>query len=176
MASVDKFINSLKNVEPKKYVIFCLVLLAFFVTSFFLQSYKNSLKEEFEVISDSVEYVVDLKNNPHKLNFIKNHSFSGKKQNFKDFISTISNKLYSKINSFSEKDNEYAQGIHKKTIKIDLLFLHDSFVFQLIDQIKKFSPGFVYIKSFSITKIENVSKKEYPFIVEIICEQFYVQN
>lgn len=152
--------------------IYTLSILAMLVISVFVSLYKYKAFATCEQLEVEMMPVLSLATNNEKLNFLKKHKFSGQNSDIKNFMRTVAKQTYSKI-SLIEKISEKKIGkINVTKFKITGLFWHDMFIFDFLDKIQNFSPGFLNIDNVEIDKITKTMGQKPTLKLELVCEIF----
>ena len=162
----------LTSIEPKKIIAFIFLFIILFVTSNNVESRKDEKNIELLNLQQKVNFVKDLLSNKEKLDFISHHLFHGKSNDFIEFIRNFSDEKHINIINISCLEKKNLNNLENLKIKIDGFYWHDSAIFDLIDKIRSFSPGFVKIESIEIHKIAKISTVKPSIKAEIICEIF----
>ena len=147
-------------------------ILAMIGLSLFASMYKSKTFAKCEQIEVELKPLMSIATNHEKLDFIKNHKFSGQNSDIRNFLRTIAKKNYAKI-SLIEKISEKRIGkINVTRLKVTGLFWHDIFIFEFLEKIQSFAPGFLNIDAIEIDKItKNIGQK--PILkLEMVCEIF----
>jgi hypothetical protein len=166
--------NFLIFVFRKNYICYLLLLFSF-VFSILSNLIKDTIDKktvEYDSLQKTLNVINDLNKNPEKANFILDHLFIGKANNFEDFINKAASNNNGKIISCINIETSLDAGLKKETMIIVGIFWHDAFVFDFLDEITKFNPGFINISKIEIEKIGEVSLDKPVIKVLIKCKIF----
>jgi len=156
----------LKN---KRYLVPVLVMLTI---SSLVSEYKERIFEDCEEAEAKAKPVIDLVSNAEKMKFIQKHKFNGTRINFTDFVAELSHKTYSKVTSIEPVSESKIGNVKVNEIRITGLFWHDSFIFDFIENIQNFSPGFLSIVSVDIDKFSKQISQKPIMKLEVVCRVF----
>ena len=158
--------SSLRN---KRYLILVLMMLTI---SFLVSGYKERICEDCEEAEARAKPIIDLVSNAEKIKFIQKHKFNGKGEGFREFVAKLSYKTYSKIISIDPVSESKIGNVRVNEIKITGLFWHDSFIFDFLDNLQNFSPGFLSIVSIDIDKFSKQISQKPTMKLEVVCKVF----
>ena len=157
-------------VEKNK--MYTLSILAMIGLSLFASLYKSKTFAKCEQIEVEMKPLMSIVTNHEKLDFIKNHKFGGQNSDIRNFLRTIAKKNYAKI-SLIEKISEKRIGkINVTRLKVTGLFWHDIFIFEFLEKIQSFAPGFLNIDAIEIDKIAKKIGQKPILKLEMVCEIF----
>ena len=107
------------------------------------------------------------------MKFISNHKFNGDKIDFNEFINNLAAKTYANISSIEILEESKISDVIVKQFKITGLFWHDIFIFDFIEKLQDFSPGFLNILSIDINKFSNQISSQKPIMkLEVVCKVY----
>ncbi|MBQ9440879.1 MAG: hypothetical protein IJU54_00520, partial [Alphaproteobacteria bacterium] len=147
--NINDLINS--NKELVKYLLIIFILA---MANIILTNIKDN--NELELIEINNKYNILKKLNEDK--FISKHSFKEDKNNTNNFINYIKEYLknnHGEVISIKNIENKNIESIKVKIIEFLLTFPHDKFIFELLERIQNYSPGFVRITDIYIEKDEK---------------------
>ena len=153
----------------KIYLIPILVMLPF---SIFSTVYKNQQFEEYEQTAERLRPALNLLSQQEKISFIKAHKFYGKNIDFNNFIYKIIRKTYSKMPSIRLINRSKIGCVDVFQTKVMALFWHDYFVFDFLEKLRTFTPGFLNIISVNIAKLSKRLSQSPTIKLEVICKVF----
>ena len=171
-----------------KYIIFVLLILFLIVLNYNLNIYKNTLQLKYYHLDNQVNWAQKL--TKEEINFIKQHKFQNNynSKQFIEFINLHIKKLFgtiknikvikdssindNSINNNSINDENPINNIKIKSLEINLRFWHDKFIFDFLNIISKYNPGFSRITNVQIKKSGNFLK-EPGLKVKILCDLYY---
>ncbi len=166
-------IDFYKNKEfVKRYKGYYLPIITMIFISIFISNYKNMKLEECIAIEAETYPIKKLESNKAKLEFISKHKFSGSSKDFENFIKELGQKNYAKIKQVNKLEDSVNGKIKITKFEIKGFFWHDSFIFNFIDEIQDFSPGFLKILSIDIDKFSKIITEKPIMKVEILCKIF----
>ncbi len=147
-------------------------ILAMIIVSLSSSFYRSKEFARCEQTEMEMKPIISIATNNEKLSFIRNHKFAGQNSDIKNFMQTVAKKTYSKI-SLIEKISEKQIGkINATKLKITGLFWHDIFIFEFLDKIQNFAPGFLNIDAVEIDKIAKTIGQKPILKLELVCEIF----
>lgn len=152
--------------------IYALSILSMLIVSVFASLYKSKEFAKFEQLEMEMSPIMSIATNNEKLSFIKNHKFSGQNANIKTFMHTVAKKTYAKISLIEKISEKKIDKINVTKFKITGLFWHDMFIFEFLDKIQSFAPGFLNIDNVEIDKITKKIGQKPILKVELICDVF----
>lgn len=156
----------------KRYRFYYLPIVLMAVISGFVSHYKNVKFEDILEVEEKSIPIKELKSNNAKLEFISKHKFCGTSMDFENFIRNSEEKNYAKINQIKKLEESIHGQIKIRKFEIKGFFWHDSFIFNFLDEIQNFSPGFLKILSIDIDKFSRMIREKPIMKVEILCEIF----
>ncbi|MBR1944402.1 MAG: hypothetical protein IJ848_02915 [Alphaproteobacteria bacterium] len=148
-----------------KYLISILILI---IINLVLSFIKDSTEDEMIIINNKYDKIKQLNNDE----FVLNHLFEGDTNNIKNFIDYVTKYLinnHSEIISIKTIDNTKLNDITVETIQFELTFIHDKFIFELLELIQNYSPGFVRITDVYIEKNEKFNINQNNLKVNMLC-------
>ncbi len=151
---------------------YALSILAMLVVSVFASLYKSNEFSKYEQLEEEMTPIISISKDNETLNFIKNHKFSGQNSDIKNFMQTVAKKTYSKISLIEKVAEKKIDQINVTKFKITGLFWHDMFIFEFLDKIQSFAPGFLNIDHVEINKITKQIGQKPILKLELICEIF----
>lgn len=169
MLKLDK---NWKIIFKKEYLLWLIVLIIFLVISNFVGSIRDEKNLKLCEIQKTESLVNNLKKDSSKIKFIANHLFTGNQLDYREFLKNIAFQNKAKIISIEEKDTKSIGCINKKTVSMTGIFWHDKFVFDFLNDVQNFHPGFARVVSIDIDKFAKISLSKPVIKVEILCEVF----
>ena len=166
LQNINILVNSNKELVKYLLVIFVLVMANIIFTNI-----KDN--NELELIEINNKYNILKKLNEDK--FVLKHSFKEDKNNTNNFINYI--KEYLKNNhcgviSIKNIENKNIENIKVETIEFHLTFPHDKFIFELLELIQNYSPGFVRITDIYVEKDEKFDINKNNLKVKMLCNLY----
>lgn len=165
------------NLAKIKYVLssskmFLVSFLAISVINLAASIYKIQKCDECIELESQAKPVEKISTDRPKLDFILRHKFKGRSQSFSEFVQAISHETYSQIASIDSL-KEYVTGtVNVQEFRITGLFWHDLFIFDFLDKLQDFSPGFLNITSVEINKFSKQIAQKPIMKLEVICKVF----
>ncbi len=150
----------------------CVVVLLSLVVSSFIGMFKDDLFVKYNLIRDKALSIKNVMSNQSRIQFVNLHHFYGDQVDFNAFIKKTSDRDHARILEIKQIEDECVDKIRKQTYEISEIFWHDSFVFDFLDAIQDFNPGFANIKLVEITKCGRASKHKPAIKVRIVCDIF----
>ncbi|MDR3224322.1 MAG: hypothetical protein LBT03_01920 [Holosporales bacterium] len=148
----------------------------FCMTDCFVCSYKDDKLVELETIQNYFATVDDLVRSPEKLKFISAHLLLEEtNQSFDEFVTKIGQDNFAEIFSIEKKDEVIIGSLKKTKIKITGIFWHEDFIFEFLNSIYDFRPGFLKISQIDVDKFADISIEKPAMKLEAICEVFQKQ-
>lgn len=106
------------------------------------------------------------------IKFISEHNFSGKNINFRKFVENLAEHNFAVITEVKKCNISRLDSFKRIKYKVRGYFWHDKFIFEFIDELQNYHPGFLKLSNVEIDKFSKVNEIK-PFIrLEIICEIF----
>lgn len=165
-----KMIRIASVIERNK--VYILSIIAMLLVSIFVSIYKTQSSDKCEQIKTELQPIMMLVSNHEKLKFIRKHKFGNTTPNIADFMHKTAKKNYAKILSI-EKISEKKLGEIKVTkVKITGMFWHDMFIFDFLEQMQNFNPGFLNIEAINIDKLSKRVVYKPMLKLELVCEIF----
>jgi hypothetical protein len=157
------------------YLFLALSVVAFVISSI-TRGNLNQKYIEYNSILKISDFVDNLKKNPKKHEFISKHLFADSNgADFEDFVNDAIAKNNGKMMSY-KPDAEVNVGlIKKRSVTIVGLFWHDSFVFDFMNDIDLFRPGFARVVAMELEKAGEISLTAPVIEASIKCEIFQKQ-
>lgn len=155
-----------------KYKVRFLPILAMLIVSFIVSIYKSHRLTKCTEFEIEMQPLINISMNSEKLHFIQKHNFKGEYSNFKDFVNKIAYKNCAKISCFENISKANIEKIDVSLIKLIGLFWHDIFIFNFLEEIQDFSPGFVNIVSVEINKFSKQILHKPTLKLEVVCKIF----
>ena len=168
--------KALKTINLKNLIAPFMLLLSLVITSCFVDEEKRSKTIDLNSVKNSTNFAKELMKDNVKLNFITDHLFKGEHQDFRKYISNVAEENHVKIMNISCGETTDLNSIEKLSAKIEGVCWHDFSVFELIESIQDFSPGFVKITSINIDKFAKISTSQPAIKTEISCEIFQLKQ
>lgn len=137
-----------------------------------LKHHKLELSESLLNLNQTVSKIQKLSTNKEFYDFAANHLFRKDKVNFKKFLKSCAKECFINISNVSCGDSVLAGKVKKTTYEIDGFAWHDSCVFQLIQKISDFSPGFAKIFSVSIEQFAEINNQKPVFKMRTLCDLY----
>lgn len=169
MLTLDK---NWKIIFKREYLFWLIGLIIFLVISNFVDSIKDEKNLKLCEIQRKEDLVNNLKKDESKIKFISKHLFTGNQLDYHQFLKDIALQNKAKIISIDEKEIKSIGSINKKTISVTGIFWHDKFVFDFLNDIQNFHPGFARVVLVDIDKFAKISLSKPVIKVEILCEIF----
>ena len=167
-----KTINFIKsNLIAKSKRKACLVLSSVLL-SVITNIYKSEKEEQYHHNQIEMNPVIDIVSNKEKWEFIQKHSFNGKSNDINKYMRRIFQETYAKLTDIKHISETKIDKISVKTMKISGIFWHDVFIFDFLDKIQNFSPGFVDIISINIDKFARKITHKPIIKLEVTCKIF----
>ena len=155
-----------------KHKVHLLHVLAMLTVSFAVSVYKSHKLTKYTEFESEMQPLINISANSEKLHFIQKHNFKGKYLNFKDFVNKIAYENCAKISCFENISKTKIEKIDVKLIKLIGLFWHDIFIFNFLEEIQDFSPGFINIVSVEINKFSRQILHKPVLKLEAVCKIF----
>ena len=168
-AETIKFIKATFIAKNRVNIFLILIGIAVVVTA---NIYKNRKEEQYNQFKIEMTPIIGIASNKDKLNFIQRHSFSGKCADINKYIQRIFRETYANLTDIEKVSETKIGKISVHTIKISGIFWHDVFIFDFLDKIQNFSPGFVNIISININKLARKITHKPIIKLEMICKIF----
>ncbi|MDR1333126.1 MAG: hypothetical protein LBJ69_01855 [Holosporales bacterium] len=149
----------------------CAVAVAVFV-NIMVHTRMVEITMEFTETNSTLSAVQDLIQDPQKLDFITTHSFSGERQNFEEFAHKICDDNLAKNAAIQVLEETKVGLLSMQKIDITCLFWHEKLVFEFLEALQKFKPGFVRISLIDITNFAEVSARSPALKVQVVCELY----
>ncbi len=177
MGHVDKIFIKLKNnIISRDNRLYILTIFICIVIIYILSCISSDIENEQKRINPTFQYARMLNNDKNRMHFIKSHLFNKNKQDFEKFIKKHAKNLKIDINEFNiEHEKEYTSNVYIQKIRINLSAWHDISIFQILDSIENFSPGFISITNVAINRISNINNKTKSLNAEVVCDLFFLQ-
>ena len=147
-------------------------ILGMIIVSTFVSIYKSHAVEKYTQFANEMKPITDIISDNDKFNFIQNHLFKGEALDFKDFANKVAQENYAKILSLNRISCIKLDKINITQIKITGLFWHDTFIFDFLEKIQNFSPGFINIIAIDINKFSKKITHKPVIKLEVICKIF----
>lgn len=151
---------------------YALSILVMSLASIFVSIYKTQQINKYEQIATEVNQIIGIISNGERVKFIQKHRFCEKKTDIKDFMRKVAQTTYAKISSMEKISEEKIGKINVATFKIIGLFWHDCFIFEFLEKIQTFSPGFLNIETVDIDKLSKKIVHKPMLKLEVICRIF----
>lgn len=163
-------INIIKTfISNKSFIKYLIIILVLFITNLVCSFIIDDIEDKLIVINDQYNKLKQLNDNE----FILKHLFKEDKNNTQNFINYVNEYLqssHSKVINIETIDSKQLYNITVDTIQFDLTFIHDKFIFELIELIQNYSPGFVRITDVYIAKVNKFNVNQNNLRVRILCE------
>ena len=164
---IKNIISFIKTNKLYTFPTFCLTFV-----SFFISIYASNKQQQFLETELRYTPIINIMSNHNIFEFIKKHKFGHTKNDYTEFIKQISKEYFAKISSIEKISSTKIGNIEVLTVKIDMLFWHDSFIFNFLDKLQKYSPGFINILSIDINKFTKHVGNKPSLKLEVICKIF----
>lgn len=106
------------------------------------------------------------------IKFISEHNFSGKNINFRKFVENLAEHNFAIVTEVKKCNISRLNSFKRIKYKVKGYFWHDKFIFEFIDKLQNYHPGFLKLLNVEIDKFSKVNEIK-PFIrLEIVCEIF----
>ena len=155
-------------INNKQLIKYLIIIFVLFLTNIVLSIIKDNNELESIEINNKYNTIKQLINDE----FILKHLFKEDKNNTKNFIEYIKKYLKSnhcEIINIETVNSENLYNIKVDTIEFDLTFAHDKFIFELLEIIQNYSPGFVKIIDIYIKKDEIFNLNKNNLKTKILC-------
>lgn len=150
-----------------------IIVVGMMVIASWISIHKNQRYAEYMEWQEKATPFVKLRSNPQKFDFILKHKFSKNGLDFKNFVQQIARQNYAciPIIDFSEEKSKIGQ-VNVSLAKITGFFWHDTFIFNFLDNLQDFSPGFLNITYVEIDKFTKQLGAKPILKLEVICKIF----
>ena len=164
---IKSIISLIKTNKLYTFPTFCLTLVSFVISIYASKQQQQCLETELQY-----EPIISIFSDHDIYEFIKIHKFGNSKNDYTDFIKQISKEYFAKISSIEKIAVVKIGNIEVSKVKIDMLFWHDCFIFDFLDKLQKYSPGFINILSIDINKFTKHVGIKPSLKLEVICKIF----
>lgn len=155
-------------INNKQLIKYLIIIFVLFLTNIVLSIIKDNNELEAIEINNNYNTIKQLNSDE----FILKHLFKEDKNNTKNFIEYIKKYLknnHCEIINIKTINSENLHNIKVDTIEFDLTFPHDKFIFELLEIIQNYSPGFVKIIDIYIKKDEIFNLNKNNLKTKILC-------
>lgn len=170
-ARLARYLHSFRNITSKQ-KLFILLTAVVCVLSAVISSYKCHKLEQCQEMEMHAAPIQDLQLDDEKRNFILRHKFSGTKTNFREFVEAIAKQNYAKDVHISLLEDAVPAKVKICRYKIEGLFWHDRFIFNFLDGMQDFAPGFLEISHFEINRFARNVLHSPVLKLEVLCNVF----
>jgi hypothetical protein len=155
---------------------FLLLSTIVYIASDFIEEKIKIAETEYCFMQKYTDFVNNLKKDPNNLKFISEHLFAKCDADFGKFVNEAIIKNKGEMISFQKgSKTSFAGAIAKETAIIAGIFWHDYFIFDFVNSIESFNPGFAKVVAIEIERIGDVNPSR-PIIRALIqCEIFQKQ-
>lgn len=166
----ENIINIIKLLtNNKSFIKYLIIILILFINNLICIFIIDNMEGKLTVINDQYNKIKQLNNNK----FILKHLFKEDKNNIKNFKNYVKESLKnnrSEVININTIDSKQLYNITVETIQFDLTFIHDKFIFELLELIQNYSPGFVRVTDVYIEKTNKFNINQNNLNVRILCE------
>lgn len=153
----------------KSFIKYLIIIIILFITNLSCTFIINDIEDKLVVINDQYNKLKQINNNE----FILKHLFKEDKnntQNFKNYVKEYLNNNRSEVININTVNSKQLYNITVETIQFDLTFIHDKFIFELLELIQNYSPGFVRITDVCVEKTNKFNINQNNLNVRMLCE------
>jgi hypothetical protein len=116
--------------------------------------------------------VKSIISNGEKLRFISEHGFGKANVSIESFTKDLGQKNFSEITKIYSVEESIIGTVKKTKLEIEGFFWHDLFIFEFLNEMQNFKPGFIKILSVEIDKFSKILIKKPALKVNVVCEVF----
>jgi hypothetical protein len=176
MVNIVNKIKTFKIDDIKDFRVLLTIICLSLIVFPFIQNYKNDLDFFNTKIKLKAEYIKALK--PNQIKFMKNHFFTNSTnvpEKFKKMMEEIANSCRMQILNFKKKNCLTTENNFINVIEytIEILSWHDCYIFETLNKIQNFAPGFIKLKKIVISKVSNINLQSPSIKGLLICDLYY---
>jgi hypothetical protein len=160
-----RHILSIIKANLRLLIAICLVFILERLATF----YKELKLEEFNVICNAKTIATKLAATTLKKHELLNHICSGNNISLSDYVAKIGKETVAAIKSIKNISEENGEKITTKKFVIIGVFWHESLIFEFLNKLREFSPGFLKILKIDINKFAVITAVKPTLKVEITC-------
>ena len=145
------------------------------IALFIIKSYNSALHEDLVHCNATFSKISNISSNKTFYEFATKHLFFKEGIKFSKFLKTNAKKHFITHFKFSHSEPLLVGKLKKTMYEIEGLSWHDTFIFELVNSILNFAPGFTRITFISIDKFSKPNSKNPALKMRILCELYSSQ-